>query len=94
MCGTGQGAASLMNVGPTAGPLKGRAAPGDPMRRASPSWLDKGKRAGCFLTYLPSGLLQRKEGALREEPVQAGEEAQGLKPGKPERCPRGQASDS
>lgn len=73
-----------MNVDPT---------PGLRERNGQATWAEgaareagQGEACGA-LPHLPSGLLQRREGALRAEPVQAGREALGLRPGKPERPP-------
>lgn len=58
--------------------------------RRRPGWAAEGCGA---LPHLPSGLLQRREGALRGEPVQAGKEALDQGPGEPERPPSRPGAD-
>lgn len=74
-CGTPHSRVTGVNVRPSPGPWE---------RHRRATWAEStageaGQGEDCgALPHLPSGLQQRREGALRREPVQAGKEALGL----------------
>lgn len=74
-CGTPHSRVTGVNVRPNPGPWE---------RHRRATWAEStadeaGQGEDCgALPHLPSGLQQRREGALRREPVQAGKEALGL----------------